>query len=273
MLGPPAVYSPDRFFVYIRTESGFDPAQDAAIDALEQVGYAAVRLAIGDAYDLGQEFLLWQLATAIAAAYLGANPFAPSPCVREVVDNTERLLQEYDHTHLVALPKAILQTETRNLAIVAEGEQALRIRGAISLQQALESILRQAMPGDSVALLAYVQRTDETVALLQRLRLRIRDTRRVATMLAFESLCPFATGHAHAGTAGLCIQFVATDATELPIPGADYGFGVLAQAQALGELRALERQGRRVLRIDLGANVVAGLSELQQALDAAQLQA
>lgn len=271
-LGPPSVYSPDRVFVYIRTERAFDPAQDTAMDALEMAGFPVVRLAIGDAYDLGQELLLWQMANAIAAAYLGANPFA-QPGVREAAANADRLLQDYAHTHQVPLPRAILQTETRNVAIVAEGEQALRIRGAISLQQALESILRQAMPGDWVGLLAYVQRTDETVALLQRLRLHVRDTRRVATTLAFESLCPYTTGQPRAGTPGLFVQFVATDPMDVPIPGATYTFGVLTQAQALGELQALEAQGRRVIRIDLGANVVAGLSELQQALDAAQVQA
>ena len=38
---------------------------------------------------------------------------------------------------------------------------------------------------------------------------------------------------------------------ELPIPGRDFGFGRLIQAQAEGDLTALEERGRRVVRIRL----------------------
>ncbi len=272
-LGPPSVYSSDRLFVYLRTERGFDPAQDAALAQLEMAGYPVLRLAISDVYDLGQQFFLWEFATAIACAYLGVNPF-DQPNVQEAKDTTGRLLQEYARTHLLPLPKAILQTETRNVAIVAEGEQATRIRGAISLQQALEGFLRQTAPGDYIALLAYVQQTSETEALLQQLRLRMRDARRSATTLGYGPRFQHSTGQLHKGgpSTGLFIQFVATDGIDVPIPDAPYTFGVLKQAQSLGDLRSLEAHGRRVIRIDLGANGVAGLTELQQALDAAQLQ-
>jgi hypothetical protein len=271
-LGPPSVYGNDRLFVYVRAERGFDPAQDAAVAQLEMAGYATVRLAMDDLYDLGAQFFLWEFATVVAGAYLGINPF-DQPNVQEAKEYTDRLLQEYARTHTLPMPKAILQTETRNVSIVASGEQVVRVRGAISLQQAAESILRQTAPGDYVALLAYLQQTGETEALLQRLRLRVRDTRRVATTLGYGPRFQHSTGQLHKGGPenGLFIQFVATDSTDVPIPGAPYTFGVLKQAQALGDLQALEAHARRVVRIDLGANVVAGLSELQQALDAAQL--
>jgi hypothetical protein len=170
-------------------------------------------------------------------------------------------------------PQAILQTETRNVSIVAQGELALRLGGAISLQQALETVLRETQPGDYVALLSYVQPATESDAMLQHIRLRIRDTRHVATTLDDGPRYLHSVGQLHKGgpESGFFIQFVATDAVDVPIPGAAYTFGTLKQAQALGDLQSLMEHNRRVIRIDLGAHMLAGLNELEQALDAAQL--
>jgi len=38
----------------------------------------------------------------------------------------------------------------------------------------------------------------------------------------------------------------------------------LKQAQALGDFRSLSTRGRRAIRIDLGADALAGLERLQQ---------
>jgi hypothetical protein len=128
-------------------------------------------------------------------------------------------------------------------------------------------------PGDYIALLAYVQRTREIEGLLQHIRLRLRDSRRVATTLGYGPRFQHSTGQFHKGgpNTGVFIQFVATDAVDLSIPGEPYTFSVLKRAQALGDLQSLEAHERRVIRIDLGANSVAGLREIEQALDAADL--
>lgn len=271
-LGKPEVYDTDRVFVYLRTDEGFDPAQDEAISALESAGQPVIRLALRDTYDLGQEFFRWEFATAIAGAVLGVNAF-DQPNVQESKDNTDRLLQEYTRTHALAQPKAVLQTETRNISLIADGEQSARIRGAISLQAALEGVIRQAHPGDYIALLAYIQRTDETENALQHLRLRLRDTRHVPTTLGFGPRFQHSTGQLHKGgpNTGVFLQFVATDTVDVQIPDEPYSFGVLKQAQALGDLQSLQGHGRRVVRIDLGVDMLAGLAELMQALDAAQV--
>jgi transaldolase/glucose-6-phosphate isomerase len=271
-LGKPQVYGDDRLFVYLRTDEGFDPAQDAAVDALEAAGQPVVRLTLRDTYDIGAEFFRWEFATAIAGAILGINPF-DQPNVQEAKDNTDRILAQYEQTKEWPAPRAILQTQTLNVALVAEGDIAARLRDSVSLQAALETYARMAAPGDYVALLAYVQRTREIEGLLQHIRLRLRDARRVATTLGYGPRFQHSTGQLHKGgpNSGVFIQFVATDTTDVPIPGEPYTFSVLKRAQALGDLQSLEAHDRRVIRIDLGANIVAGLTEVQQALDAADL--
>jgi len=74
-LGPPGVYGEDRLFVYLRLESAPDAKQDAAVAALEQAGQPVVRITVIDPEHLGQEFFRWEIATAVAGAHLGINPF------------------------------------------------------------------------------------------------------------------------------------------------------------------------------------------------------
>jgi hypothetical protein len=46
------------------------------------------------------------------------------------------------------------------------------------------------------------------------------------------------------------------------IPGQRYSFSVLKRAQARGDLGALRAHGCRALRVDLGADAVAGVKRL-----------
>ena len=82
------------------------------------------------------------------------------------------------------------------------------------------------------------------------------------------------TGQLHKGDAGAgsFIQLTADLRDDLPIPdraGEEAGslsFGVLIEAQALGDRQALLDAGRRVLRIGLGAEPAAGLDALAAAI-------
>ena len=136
----------------------------------------------------------------------------------------------------------------------------------------MATLAGDAGPGDYFALLAYIQRTPETNAALQRIRLRLRDLRRVATTLGYGPRFQHSTGQFHKGgpNTGVFLQFVARDAEDAPIPDAPYTFGALKAAQALGDLQSLLTHGRRAVRIDLGDNIAAGLAELERALDAIQ---
>jgi transaldolase / glucose-6-phosphate isomerase len=269
-LGDPSVYGDDRVFVYLRTETGFDEAQDAAIEKLEAAGQPVVLLRLEDTYDLGTEFFRWEFATAIAGAFLGINAF-DQPNVQESKDNTDRILKDYAESKVMGAPRAVLQTQSRNVSLVAEGDIAQRLRQSVSLQAAMELIARLAEPGDYIALLAYIERIPEAHDALQAIRLRLRDMRRVATTLGYGPRFQHSTGQEHKGgpNTGVFLQFVATDTADVPIPDAPYTFSVLKQAQALGDLQSLEAHERRVVRIDLGTGIVSGLAEVLQALEAA----
>ncbi|MBD3334492.1 MAG: bifunctional transaldolase/phosoglucose isomerase, partial [Candidatus Eisenbacteria bacterium] len=70
-LGPADVYGDDRFFVHLQLED--DPSGEAELDALRGAGHPVVQIALRDRYDLGGQFFLWEMATAVASHRLQIN--------------------------------------------------------------------------------------------------------------------------------------------------------------------------------------------------------
>jgi transaldolase/glucose-6-phosphate isomerase len=240
-VGSPAVYSDDRLFVYLQLEG--DGTFDAAVQPV-------VRLRLRDLYDLGGQFFLWEMATAVAGYRLGINPF-DQPNVEAAKVLARKMVAAYGETG--RLPEDVLAPLTA---------------------EALNKFLAQARAGDYVALQAYVQPTLETDAALLALRARLRDRLRLATTLGYGPRFLHSTGQLHKGDAGngLFIQFTSDAGQDVAIPDeagrpeSTMTFGVLKVAQALGDKQALLDAGRRVIRFHLGTDVVGGLKELTEGL-------
>ena len=247
-VGEPNVYATDRLFVRLLVEGGRD-AQAVSVEALQAAGQPVVTLSLRDPIDLGAEFYRWEFAVAVAGAILQLNVF-DQPNVQEAKDLTRSILQG-------SRPPAT--------------GQGIRWAGqsGSSLEAALKTLLDQAKPSDYVALLAYVPPTASTDRALQAIRLAIRDGHRVATTVGYGPRYLHSTGQLHKGgpNTGVFLQIVGDDASDLPIPGADYTFGVLKHAQALADYQALRSHGRRVLSVQL-PDVDGGLSRIAQAVGA-----
>ena len=99
----------------------------------------------------------------------------------------------------------------------------------------------------------------------------LQDGLHIPTTLGYGPRFLHSTGQFHKGgpNTGLFLQLTAEDAKDVPIPGAPYTFGVFKRAQALGDLEALEKHGRRVGHIDLGKEINRGLAALKISLESA----
>jgi transaldolase/glucose-6-phosphate isomerase len=247
-LGAPGVYGDDRHFVYVRLDSAADPAQDEAMAALERAGQPVVRLGVPDPYHLGAEFFRWEVATAVAGAIIGVNPF-DQPDVEASKVATRALTDHYEKAG--ALPRDS-PLGVSDPAFVA------------TLKAHLESI----KPGDYAAFLAYVPMNETHEAELSAIRLAVRDRFRVATCAGFGPRYLHSTGQAYKGgpNSGVFVQITCDDADDLPVPGRRYSFGVVKNAQALGDFQVLRERGRRALRVHLGTDVKNGLARLRQAI-------
>jgi hypothetical protein len=116
--------------------------------------------------------------------------------------------------------------------------------------------------------MAYLPRTPRTEEALAQMRKTIRDRLSVATTVGYGPRFLHSTGQLHKGGAntGVFVQFVADDTARAGIPGAEYDFGVLKDAQAGGDFEALVARGRRALRVHLGADAEAGLHTVVEAV-------
>src|SRR5262249_58374898 len=97
-VGPPEAYGDDRVFAYLRLDEAPDAAQDAAVAALEKAGKPVVTIHVATKYDLAEEFVHWEVATAIAGAVIHINPFN-QPAVEASKIATKPLTSEYEKTH------------------------------------------------------------------------------------------------------------------------------------------------------------------------------
>jgi hypothetical protein len=264
-LGAPDVYADDRVFVHLALAGAGDGATTAKLALLAEAGHPVLTITLTDRYDLGAEFFRWEFATAVAGAVLGVDPF-DQPNVQESKDNTKRLLAEFKATG--KLPEGEPVAAFGPVRLYAQGATAAAVGSAGTLTEALLAHLGRLATGDYVALTAYLQPTPEHAAALDRIRLEIRDRRRVATTVGYGPRFLHSTGQLHKGGAdhGVFLQFTADDAADLPIPGEPHSFGTMKAAQALGDVQSLQSRDRRALRIHLAGPIDAGLRQVADAL-------
>jgi transaldolase/glucose-6-phosphate isomerase len=263
--GVPGAYGSDRLFIYLRLDSASDPAQDAAVEALEKARQPVARLRVADPYDLGREFFRWEMATAVAGAVLGLNPF-DQPDVETSKVVTRRMTDEYERAG--ALPSETPIASDPQMRVFADAQNAAALdrlsRGDRTPEGFLRAHLRRLGAGDYFAILAYLERNDAHQASLQALRHAARDAARVATCLGFGPRFLHSTGQVYKGgpNSGLFLQVTCDDAIDVAVPGRRYTFGVVKAAQARGDFQVLAERGRRALRVHLGPDVEAGLAAL-----------
>ncbi len=255
-VGAPDVYGSDRLFIHLRLDG--DDTYDEEVQALQDAGQPVIRLHLRDLCDLGGQFFLWEMATAVAGYRLGINPFE-QPNVEAAKVLARSAVTAYRESG--ELPR----------------DEPTPLTG-----EALSTFLDQASPGDPttgsgrsyVALQAYVQPTPEADEALLALRTRIRDTRKLAATVGYGPRFLHSTGQLHKGDRGngLFIQFTSDALRDVAIPdeagkpGSSMTFGLLKLAQALGDKQALLDNKRRVIRFHLGTDVAGGLRKLADVL-------
>ena len=266
-LGEPQDYGSDRVFVYVGAALPDEPAGlTAKLQTLEAAGHPVIRLAMNDAYDVGEQFYLWEIATAAAGSILQIDAF-DQPNVQESKDNTVKLLADFAAAGKSDDPKPALAGDAFDVTYLAGSASV----SATSADGAVAAVLDQIRPGDYVAFCAYIARNAGNAEILQAVREKVRDARKVATTVGFGPRFLHSTGQEHKGgpDTGVFIQITADEPFDLPIPGMSVGFRTLIAAQALGDLQSLDKRARRGLRVHLKGDVARSLQALSAAIDGA----
>ena len=265
----PEAYADDRVFVELAL--GDDMPYAEQLTALEEAGHPIVRIRCHEAMNLGQEFFRWEVATAVAGAVMGVNPF-DQPDVEASKIATRRLTDEYEKTRALPFERPFFEQD--GVGLFADAAYAVSLARAVEGEESLTGYLKAHLdrlkPGDYLALLAYIEMDEGAGDSLQRMRHEIRDAKKTATCLGFGPRFLHSTGQAYKGgpNSGVVMQITCDDRDDVDVPGREYTFGVVKAAQARGDFQVLCERGRRALRIHL-TRLDDGLRALESAVEAA----
>jgi glucose-6-phosphate isomerase len=268
-LGAIDSYGSDRAFVRISLAGSDDAARDELAAGLEGAGHPVIRIEIGDPIDLGAEFVRWEVATAIAGAVLGIDPF-DQPNVEEAKQLTRDVLARHERGErdAAAAPTALVSGD----GLTLHGDAALRLTsrdGGVVGELARHLARRRS--NAYLCLQAFIAPTPARDDALARLRAFLRDRTGRATTAGYGPRFLHSTGQLHKGGAqiGWFLQLTAGHPDDREIPGWPYTFGQLIDGQASGDFAAIEAHDLPILRVHLGDDPDAGLAALERALAAA----
>mgnify|MGYP006277475999 CR=1 FL=1 len=249
-LGPPDAYADDRAFVHLRLAEERDAIQEEHLSNLEDAGHPVIRIELGDRLDLGREIVRWEIAIAAAGALLEIHPFNQPD-----VELAKRLAKE-------AMGRTAGGGAEQTDIEALDGTASERAAAAVW------QWLDDANSGDYLGIQAYVAPTARANEALQEIRLHLRNRSRRAVTFGYGPRFLHSTGQLHKGgpNTGLFLQLVDEPSAILPVPETNDSFRQLIRAQADGDCHALVQQGRRVLRLNLGAGAGEALERLQDAL-------
>jgi transaldolase/glucose-6-phosphate isomerase len=267
-LGKPEVYGKDRFFIDLRLNDDSDAVRETSLSALEKAGHPVVRIAITNPQHIGQEFFRFEIATAVAGAVMGINPF-DQPDVEAAKIKTRELTSAFETSG--SLPSEKPVATEGNIEIYTDDSNATALRKAganVELNSWLKPHLARLQAGDYAALLAYLDHDADNIAAMQAARMAIRDKKHVATCVGFGPRFLHSTGQAYKGgpNTGVFLQITADDPKDLGIPGQKASFGIVKAAQARGDFGVLTDRGRRALRLHIKGDAAKGIATIRDAI-------
>ncbi|MCT2184253.1 glucose-6-phosphate isomerase [Brevibacterium casei] len=204
--------------------------------------------------DLGEQFLFWEFATAVAGYSIGVDPF-----------------DQPDVEAAKAFARAALDQGAQNdeYPVFADGDVEVYgdVDEATDLVGALRELFDSVDEYGYIGVQAYLDRLGDAGA--ADLRPLVSRHAGVQTTFGFGPRYLHSTGQYHKGghPNGVFLQITADPRTELLVPGRGYGFAELQRAQALGDAAALRERGRPVLRLHL-TDRARGLDQVRQAITA-----
>lgn len=203
--------------------------------------------------DLGEMFVFWEFATAIAGYSIGVDPF-DQPDVESAKEHARQAL-----SHGSSAEPAEPAFREEQIEVFGEFEQATDLVGAIG------ELFAQVDEYGYVGVQAFLDRIADAQA--QGLRALVSQHSGVQTTFGFGPRYLHSTGQYHKGghPNGVFLQITAEPRTDLLVPGRRYGFTELQRAQALGDAAALSEKGRPLLRVHL-LDRAQGLEQLRRAI-------
>jgi glucose-6-phosphate isomerase len=254
-------YGKDRFFVKIGFAGEYNDEQSMLPQDLISLKYPMINILLQDELDLGKEFFKWEIATATIGAILGINPF-DQPNVQESKKNTDGILKKVEKNG--ELPR--MEPSLTEDSLIYYG--STKSDNGKSL---IENLINSVKEG-YVVLQAYLPEEPAVQKRLNEMQKIIQKNLKIPVSVQFGPRYLHSTGQFHKGgpNTGCFIQFVSNSLVDINIPEHKYTFGMLKRAQAIGDMKALQKHKRKVVLIDLNDDYLNGLDVFRKVIETLQ---
>ena len=198
---------------------------------------------------LGEQLILWEVATVVASRLIGVNPF-DQPDVESAKIAARAMLDS-------PAGQSVFAYEEDSISVATLGFSST----ATDTKSSLDQLFEQIGPDGYVSIHCYLNR--ESMGEAETLRNLIAARTKRPTTFGWGPRFLHSTGQYHKGgpKQGVFLQIVSGSGEDLPIPGRGFGFRQLIDSQASGDARVLADNGSPVLVLQL-SNPQQGIKRL-----------
>jgi transaldolase/glucose-6-phosphate isomerase len=223
-------------------------------------GVPFVHVQIVEPLDLLPVTFGWEVATVMACARLGFDPFDKSEARLPRAIAME-YLNKYSPASDTLSRRPRL--DDRGLQLYAEGKTRREI-STLNLEESLGSFFQLLQPESFLAVLVFLPQTPSVLAAFQAIRKKLAEKLLLPVLVAYgpHSLHHYSHLHRKGLPHGQFLVITAEPTIDLAIPGASYTFGQLYRALALGEFEGLVQSDRFVVRVHLTGDIPVALENL-----------
>ncbi|GAB3844089.1 glucose-6-phosphate isomerase [Nesterenkonia populi] len=192
---------------------------------------------------LGSQFLLWEVATAVAGSLLSINPF-DQPDVESAKNAARGLLDGGAPEQAEAAVDGAVQ-------IRSAGDESLLASGQAALSEALSALLERVPESGYIAVMAYLDRTSE--GRLEEIRPQLAAISGRPVTFGWGPRFLHSTGQFHKGGPhiGVFLQITADAEADVEVPERPFTLSQLISAQAEGDAQVLAGHGMPVVQLNL----------------------
>jgi transaldolase/glucose-6-phosphate isomerase len=243
------------------------PELGSRYDELREAGVPMVTIELNGPEELAVELFKWEIATALACSQLGVDPFH-DPDIRESRTRTVQILEQMATKR--QSPAPAVRVREGGIELCAEGETRQQI-STLNMAEALRTFFGLRHPKGYVALLPFVGIGEAQERIFSRIREQLESRLGLPVLITPGPRYLHLFGQVYMGgpAKGLFLLLTAAPANDLVIPGADYSFGQLQLALALGDFESLGRRRKPVIRLHLTGGAESGLTQLETIINSA----
>jgi len=244
-----------------------DPELSDMMSRFRFSGVPFAHVQIAEPLDLLPVTFAWEVATVMACARLGFDPFDESEARLPRAIAME-CLNKYSPANDTLSRRPRLAD--RGLQLYAEGKTRREI-STLNLEESLGSFFQLLQPESFLAVLVLLPQAPRVLAAFRAIRTKLAEKLAIPVLLAYgpHSLHHYTHLHRQGLSHGQFLVISAEPTVDLGIPGASYNFGQLSRALALGEFEGLVQSDRFVVRMNLTGDITVALERLGHVVEQA----